>query len=301
MNKKLWASLSLVFVISGCPVSEQKKLSTDNLNAAVIAFKFTVEPDKDDPDSANVYVDGTVADKPYRFRLDTGAGRTSIAFDEFTSSFKVVGTKHSAGAFAKTHDNLIEVPQVQVGTLSQSPATVVRMPKNANNRANLLGMDFLKNYALYFQYDREQVKVVDTEKFQDNFLELFLGENGHPYVDLSWGAGVDAIGVWDTGAGITVFDSRFMKKHPDLFTKVGTSIGTDSSGTTQETPVYLLKAFTLGGMQFSAIRTVVIDLSVPNSTIKTPMDFILGHNVLRKANWVFDFPRKKWAISTMLE
>lgn len=271
--------------------------------AKMNGFGFHVEQDKDDPDSSDVYVDGTIDNKPYRFRLDTGAGRTSIKSDGFTSGFKVVGTKTGAGAFAKTTDDLIIVPQIQIGSLLQSQTTVVRTPKSASNRANLLGMDFLKAFPLHFLYDSRRVEVVDVTALATkvSLLDLFMGENNHPYVDLIWEGGIKAKGVWDTGAGMTLFDSAFMKKHPKLFTKVGTSIGTDSSGTSQETPVYQVTGFTLGGKRFPATKAVVIDLSVPNSTIKTPMDFILGYNVQKKANWIFDFPNKKWAISKMLE
>lgn len=279
------------------------KVKSTTKDTDAIMFQFMVEPDKDDADSSDVYVDGTIDGRSYRFRLDTGSGSTTIAFDEFTSGFKVVGTKESAGTFAKIKDEIIEVPNVRVGALSKSPANLVRTPKNTGGRANLLGMDFLKNYALHFRYDINRVDRFDSDKMmnENSLLDLFMGENGHPYVDLSWSKEVQAKGVWDTGAGITLFDSSFMKRHPDLFTKVGTSIGTDSTGTTQETPVYLVKGFALGGNKFPSIKAVVIDLSVPNSTIKTPMDFILGYNVQRKANWVFDFPKKKWMISKMLE
>jgi hypothetical protein len=293
-----WMSFLLMLLVVGCAVANKKDPSTDNSN---VAFKFIVVPDKNDPDSSDVFVDGTIGDKPYRFRLDTGAGRSSVGSDEFTTGFRVVGKKTGAGVFAKVHDDFIEVPQVRVGTLSQSPATVTRTPKDAHGRANLLGMDFLKNYALHFQYENNSVSIIASGKAVSNEpLNLFMGENGHPYVDVSWDSGVQAKGVWDTGAGITLFDAEFVKKHPELFTKAGTSIGTDSSGTTQETPVYLMKGFSLGGQQFPPTRVVVIDLSVPNSTIKTPMDFILGYNVQKRANWAFDFPRKKWAITKML-
>jgi hypothetical protein len=30
------------------------------------------------------------------------------------------------------------------------------------------------------------------------------------------------------------------------------------------------------------------------------MDLILGYNTLRQANWLFDFPRRRWAISKRL-
>jgi hypothetical protein len=225
--------------------ADKKNQSIDNVSDEAVAFGFMVVPDKDDPDSSDVFVDGTVDEKPYRFRLDTGAGRTSIGSDEFTLGFKVVGKTTGAGAFAKVHDDLIEVSQVCVGNLSQSPATVIRTPKNAQDRANLLGMDFMKGHALHFRYESNSVQLIDSKKpLSEPLLDLFVGESGHPYVDLTWHGGVRARGVWDTGAGITLFDLGFVKKHPELFTNAGTSIGTDSSGTTQETPVYLMKGFT---------------------------------------------------------
>jgi hypothetical protein len=76
-------------------------------------------------------------------------------------------------------------------------------------------------------------------------------------------------------------------------------MGTDSSGTSAETPMYEMKAFELGHHQFPSIRVAAVDLSVPNATLQTPMVFILGYNVLSKANWIFDFPHRRWAISKM--
>ena len=31
------------------------------------------------------------------------------------------------------------------------------------------------------------------------------------------------------------------------------------------------------------------------------MDLILGYNTLSQANWLFDFPRRQWAITQRLE
>src|SRR4051812_40733854 len=101
MRKKLWALFAAIFVMAGCAVADKKNQSIDISNSEAVAFRFTVVPDKDDPDSSDVYVDGTVGGKHYQFRLDTGAGRTSIGSDDFTSGFKAVGSNSGAGAFAK--------------------------------------------------------------------------------------------------------------------------------------------------------------------------------------------------------
>jgi len=44
----------------------------------------------------------------------------------------------------------------------------------------------------------------------------------------------------------------------------------------------------------------VVDLSRANATLDLPMDLILGYTTLRQANWLFDFPAKRWAITRRL-
>jgi len=51
---------------------------------------------------------------------------------------------------------------------------------------------------------------------------------------------------------------------------------------------------------FPPHRVAGVDLSHVNSTIEVRMDMILGYGTLRKANWLFDFPRKRWAITKRL-
>jgi hypothetical protein len=34
-----------------------------------------------------------------------------------------------------------------------------------------------------------------------------------------------------------------------------------------------------------------------NDSIEVPMDLILGYTTLSQANWLFDFPDKRWTIS----
>jgi hypothetical protein len=51
-----------------------------------------IEPDEDDGEAANIYVEGTVGPHGYRFLLDTGASRSCLRFDAFTATFTAAGT-----------------------------------------------------------------------------------------------------------------------------------------------------------------------------------------------------------------
>lgn len=258
--------------------------------------------DVDDPDSANWYVDGILEQQPYRFLLDTGATFTTILSDDYLSTFTPIGTRDSAGVFSSTKNDLIVLPNLKIGSFSAKDVTIARAPKNKLGIKNILGMSFFKDKALHFLFDVGEVQILNKNKIPEQLtlFDLFMGENFHPYLDISWQGNTFAKGVWDTGAGVTVFDSKFIKKHPQFFKLAGNSEGTDSTGAKKETPIYEMKDFVLGGKQFPVTKVVAIDLSVPNSIIKTPMDFILGYPILRKANWFFDFPQRKWGISKII-
>jgi hypothetical protein len=160
---------------------------------------------------------------------------------------------------------------------------------------NLLGMDFLKNYSLLFRFDKGKI----TTNFRGNsdfeLRDLFLDKGGIPYVDVDFGNST-AKSVWDTGAGVTLVDINFIHNHPTMFEKIGMSTGTDSIGTSSETPTLKMKSVKIGGMQFSPHMVVGLDLSHVNSKIDHPFDFLLGYSTLKQAHWHFDFPAKKWGL-----
>ncbi|MBZ0289725.1 MAG: hypothetical protein K8I30_19030, partial [Anaerolineae bacterium] len=100
--------------------------------------------------------------------------------------------------------------------------------------------------------------------------------------------------------GITVVDMAFVQKHPDYFQESGQSSGTDSAGTTVQTPMFIMAETTIGTQRFTPHKVAGVDLSPVNATLDRPMNLILGYSTLRQANWIFDFPGKRWAISKRL-
>ena len=106
--------------------------------------------------------------------------------------------------------------------------------------------------------------------------------------------------MWDTGASLTCVDAGFIARHSDAFKPAGQSGGTDASGSSVETPLYWMHGLSCGGQAFPAHKVVGIDLSFVNSKIEYPMTMILGYSTLYHANWLFDFPQRKWVILEML-
>lgn len=265
-------------------------------------ISLTIQPDAEDIEAAEVLVDGTIGGRPYRFLLDTGAARSCVRFDDYTSTFATAGTHSSSGVFTSGSDDVITVPSVALGPITRTDFPLVRMADGAHSgRRNLIGMDLLKDFSCYFLFAESRV-VIDPEdvpKAANPLRALFLGERYHPYVDVQCGDQT-ARAVWDTGAGLTVADLSFIERHPRIFREVGHSKGTDAKGTEMQTPMFLMASTTIGGHPFPPITVAGVDLSGVNATVVTPMDMILGYNTLGKANWWMDFRHQQWAITNLL-
>jgi hypothetical protein len=162
-------------------------------------------------------------------------------------------------------------------------------------------MDLLKDFRCHFLFDENRVLVDPPEKsaFGTAAQALVLGKRFHPYVEVQFGPN-KATAVWDSGGGITVVDLNFIHRYPALFQEAAASHGTDSTGAIMETPMFMMAASVIGNQPFPLHKVAGVDLSHVNSTTETPMDMILGYVTVRKANWWFDFPHKRWAITKLL-
>lgn len=257
-----------------------------------------IERDEQDAEAAEVLVEGRIGGKSYRFLLDTGAARSSVKLDDYTSQFASTEQINSSGVFARSSDDLVSVPSLEVGPISRNRFSMARVPERHPAWANLIGMDLLKDFCCHFYFDENRVSIDAKDDLEGTGVlqELFLDKKFHPYVEVRFGA-VTAKAVWDTGSGMTIVDTTFTNRHPELFRVVGHSSGTDSTGAQQETPMFVMSEASIGNHSFPPQRIAAVDLSSVNSTIEMPMDLILGYSTLRQANWWFDFPRRKWAIS----
>lgn len=253
-----------------------------------------IEAEPDDPGCATVVVDGTVAGRPYRFILDTGAARTQLEADEYTCALETRPGESSSGTIASRCDPVVTVTDVAVRPLRVATLEVTRVSPAPPRPGNLLGMDVLQRCRCLF---RLQAAVLDVEAPAAGQAgrDLRMNSRGHVYVEVSW-SGVAAQACWDTGAGGTIVNRDFWLAHRRLFEEIGTSAGTDATGATVETPVVLVAQAVIGGRSFGRHKAAVVDLSRVNSTLELPMDLILGYPALRQADWLFDFPARRWTV-----
>ena len=262
-------------------------------------FALVIQPDEEEPEAAEVLVDGSVGGRRYRFLLDTGAAKSAILSDDYTTTFAAVGQHTSSGVFAGGSEDVVIAPTIALGPIVQRDFPVTRLAQNIPQRRNLIGMDLLKDYRCHFLFDEHRVEIDGDDLPGVTFYDLALDSRFHPYVPVRFGA-VTASAVWDTGAGITVVDMGLVARHPAFFQPAGQSQGTDATGATVATPMFTMLGAKVGDLELPPLRVAGVDLSGVNATIETPMDLILGYNMLCRANWLMDFPRRRWAMTKRL-
>jgi predicted aspartyl protease len=260
-----------------------------------VDIPLIVEPDPEDPAGAEIMVEGAVMGRPRRFLLDTGAARTQVVADDVTAALRPVGQHRSAGVFAAGSSPLVTVQGLTVGPLTVPELDVVRVAASQPGARDLVGMDVLQNWCCYFRFGRASLSLQPSPARQAGRL-LDTDASGHFYVDVTW-TGVTARACWDSGASITVVDRALVAAHPGLFQPAGDAAGTDSTGAQARTPVFLAAGMVIGGARFSPHKVAAVDLAGPNRNLDRPMDLILGYPALRQADWLFDFPARRWALT----
>jgi len=261
------------------------------------SFDLVIKQDKEVEDAAEILVDGVIDGRTYRFLFDTGANTTRVRNDDYINHFESYSSKDTYGVFSKMKNEQIIVPKLALGPIEKVDFQMYRYDKDSPAH-NIIGMDFLQDHSYYFNFAENNVEVDKQGLEESEFFDLHVGNKEIPNVDVYMeDAKVNAI--WDTGAGITVVDSRFVERYPKLFESLNIVQGTDSSGSSTETPMYMMQSVVIGNKLFPKLKVISIDLFSINSKLEKPMDIILGYNCLNKANWLFDFLNKKWAIVKM--
>jgi hypothetical protein len=264
----------------------------------VEGFELKRKYDEQEEDGVELWVEATIQGRPYDFLLDTGAAVTHLRWDEFTGQFPAQGSRQSSGLLGVMEDDLITVPDFRLGSIERESFVVTRIARDRHQAKSLIGMDLLQDYCCTFFFGEDRVSLEPRPSALLN--DLFLDDKAHPYVPVAC-MGMTVQAVWDTGASLTCVDLGFIERYPQAFAEAGESAGTDASGNSVTTPLFVMKGFVCDGRSFADHTVVGIDLSFVNSKIKHPMTMILGNSTLCQANWLFDFPRRKWGILEMLQ
>jgi len=261
--------------------------------AAVNQVPLIIEPDEDEPDFASVRVDATIAGRPYLMTLDTGAGQTVLDADDYTRGLTPLGEDSSTGVFGVP----VVYPVVTITDLAVGPVRLATLDVSLSEHVagGLLGMDVLGRHRCHFRLD-DAILDVDPPPGTELDNELLIDRRGHVLIEVHW-PGASARAVWDTGSTPTLVNRDFWLAHPELFEQIGLIEGTDAGGERAQTPLLRMAESIIGQRAFGPHKAVAVDLSPAISTAEYPPDLILGYPTLRQADWLFDFPARRWTLT----
>jgi predicted aspartyl protease len=83
----------------------------------VNGFDLIIQPDAEDAEAANIFVDGAIGGKPYRFLLDTGAATSTIVLDDYTATFEPSGKRQDSGLFSTRTADQVTAPEIRLGPI----------------------------------------------------------------------------------------------------------------------------------------------------------------------------------------
>jgi hypothetical protein len=250
-------------------------------------------------ETAEVYVEVKIQGQTCQFLLDTACAKTSLNFDDFSSRFEKYGSQESSGIFGRTEYDLISIDWIDVGDMITKNNIVLSRAKKGELDRKLLGMDILKDYCLLFFFAKEKLEMRLKPDKNISTHNLILDKGFIPHIKLECCDSV-CLATWDSGASVTLVDTSFIERHPTMFEQIEAGVGTDSTGSKIETPMYIMSSIFLGDQKFPPHKVAGVNLSHIKSVSNISMDFILGFSTLRHADWLFDFPQKKWAILKMI-
>lgn len=231
-----------------------------------------------------VLVDGA----SQRLLLDTGAARTAIDGRQIRRAVRTIGSDSRAAFAGRNEVRMVEV-EISVGGLGQELSVSVAAP----GEPVLLGIDVLGGLRLTYRPAVPELSLGQDAAHVGRPEPLTVGARGHHHVPLEWD-GASALAVWDSGASINLVDQAFVREHPQLFTDVDASDGTDATGTQARTQTVRMCGPRIAGVSFDESLAAVIDLSFLPSEPKA--QFIVGHPIIRQAEWTFDGPQRRWSL-----
>jgi predicted aspartyl protease len=240
---------------------------------------------------------------PYRFIVDTGAERTSIA-EELAADLKLgLGTRarlHSMTEVSQIQTVLI--PALEVGGRSIRDINAPALERRNIGAEGILGVDTLQTQRVSFDFSRQEMTVTNSRKREEIWPEdtiVVTAKNrlGHlVMVDAS----VDGEKVWvvlDTGAQTTVANSvlrRKLERHGKLLRTWPIELQSVTGGR-MPADQSMVKKIRLGGVDINNMPVAFADVHPFRKLgLMNRPALLLGMDALRLFERVsVDFPNRR--------
>ena len=256
---------------------------------------------------------------PFRFALDTGAS-ISVVFD---SLGKKLGLASVAGESVVIHGlvdsgrfPLLVISHLQLGRETWLNPRIAWLPGDTAAVADIdgvLGIDFLRRYAVGFSIEDRVLRLYSPEQIRDKSYRgwaavplepVNIGERGTAlYFFETEIEGHNVPAMFDLGAGLNMINwsaARFLGLTPE-----GRKRGELLSGALESTPVmarFNAAEVTTAGIRWQNEAFLVADLAIFTTLQKEDSPFvILGSGLFNQRDFLIDFVRNRLLVKTAMK
>jgi hypothetical protein len=261
------------------------------------AINFKLKNENDHRPEKLLLVEVSIDNTSFEFLVDTGGATTLMQRNEFTESYSVKSSSESGGAFSNVkYEKILIEKLVFLGTFED--VLIERESIKGQIPYNILGLDILGNFSLYFDFKNNVINAEDILEGK-NKNELILSKVKHPHMSVSLES-VKGTVLWDSGASITIVGKHFINKYPFLFEQVGSTTGMDSNAYIQETNLLVMNEMNIDGRKFSKVVVAEVDMGFINNNSSINVDMILGYPTISQYNWLIDLKNGFYRIDELV-
>ena len=299
--------LAIAVILCGCA-------STLDVDSAVAIAPYHIG------NGGRIIVEVRINDQgPFRFALDTGAS-ISVVFDSLRKELELA---YVAGESVVIHGlvdsgrfPLLGISHLQLGREAWLNPRIAWLPGETaavTDIDGILGIDFLRRYAVGFSTEDRVLRLYSPEQIRD---KSYRGWSAVPLESVNIGErntalyffeteieGHNVPAMFDLGAGLNMINwsaARFLRLVPE-----GQKRGELLSGALESTPVmarFNAAEVTTAGIRWQNEAFLVADLAVFTTLQKEDSPFvILGSGLFNQRDFLIDFVRSRLLIKTAMK
>ncbi len=230
--------------------------------------------------------------------VDTGSAISILSeagpWNEYPSIGKIRFTSASGGIREADKIRIAEVRtgrtvwrNVELGRLNRTPGV-----------QNTLGIDVLARapFSLHFQ----QRVALELEAAMPAEVSQRLEVSSHGVFTVAAVFGQEPVrALFDTGSSLSAIDTEFAARHPGDFPESRHVLaGTDGVGEAVTVRMHRARRVRVGSRQIRNLPVVATSLKTLREGVHPDVQAVIGLNLMRKADWFFDLPNRRWGMKS---
>lgn len=247
-------------------------------------------------DSGQLFVDCEFDSIKDLCQVDTGANFTSIANKPEYDNYKSIGKfRFKSASGIPKEVNKVTINEIAFGDLKLSSVNVARLGNDPQFNS-VAGLDLLLTTPFSFNFSSSpELNFELSSKLSLKGKLITSGKDGLT-MPISI-ASNPIVAFFDTGAGLSCVDTEYISKYPELFSFVmDIPNGVDATGNTVFMKLYKIKHITIGTHEFYEENVLAFNFEPIREKMSKDVSFIIGFNLITKANWYFDIKNALWDI-----